>query len=114
MIAPMPKKVGIIGAGVIGDFHAEALNAMHGAELVAAYARRDERAQAFAQAHGCSAYSDLGQFLAHEGMDVVTVASVSGAHLDHVEAAAQGRETYYLRKAIGGDHRTDRPDDSNL
>ena len=100
MIAPMPKKVGIIGAGVIGDFHAEALNAMPGAELVAAYARRDERAQAFAQAHGCSAYSDLGQFLAHEGMDVVTVASVSGAHLDHVQAAAQAGKHIICEKPL--------------
>jgi predicted dehydrogenase len=99
MIAPMPKKVGIIGAGVIGDFHAEALNAMPGAQLVAAYARRDERAQAFAQAHGCSAYSDLGQFLAHEGMDVVTVASVSGAHLDHVQAGRSGRGNILFAKS---------------
>ena len=85
---------------MIGDFHAEALKAMHGAELVAAYARRDERAQAFAKVHGCSPYSDLGQFLAHEGMDVVTVASVSGAHLDHVQAAAQAGKHIICEKPL--------------
>ena len=74
MIAPMPHRVGIIGAGVIGDFHAEALKAMPGAELVAAYARRSEKADSFAQQHGCAGYSDLDLFLAHEGMSVVTVA----------------------------------------
>ena len=53
MIAPATQKVGIIGAGVIGDFHAEALKAMPGAELVAAYARKEDKANAFAQQHGC-------------------------------------------------------------
>ena len=32
-------KIGIIGAGVIADFHAQAIQAMDGAELVAAFAR---------------------------------------------------------------------------
>ena len=59
MIAPATQKIGIIGAGVIGDFHAEALKAMPGAELVAAYARKEEKANAFAQQHGCVGYSDL-------------------------------------------------------
>ena len=100
MIAPMPYKVGIIGAGVIGDFHAEAINAMHGAELVAAYARRDERAQAFAQAYSCAGYSDIEQFLAHKDMRVVTVASVSGAHLAHVEAAAKAGKHIICEKPL--------------
>ena len=36
-------KIGIIGAGVIADFHAQAIQAMSGAELVAAYAKKKVR-----------------------------------------------------------------------
>ena len=100
MIAPAAQKVGIIGAGVIGDFHAEALKAMTGAELVAAYARRDDKANRFAEQHGCLGYSDLDQFLAHEGMSVVTVASVSGVHLQHVEAAAKAGKHIICEKPL--------------
>ena len=100
MIAPAPQKVGIIGAGVIGDFHAEALKAMPGAELVAAYARKEEKANTFAQQHGCVGYSDLDQFLAHEEMSVVTVASVSGVHLEHVEAAARAGKHIICEKPL--------------
>ena len=100
MIAPATQKVGIIGAGVIGDFHAEALKAMPGAELVAAYARKDDKANAFAQQHGCVGYSDLDQFLAHEDMSVVTVASVSGVHLEHVEAAARAGKHIICEKPL--------------
>ena len=38
-------RVGIIGAGVIADFHAQALQAMENTELVAAYARNQEKAE---------------------------------------------------------------------
>ena len=50
-------KVGIIGAGVIADFHAQALQAMEGAELVAVFARKEDKAQSFAQKYACSACS---------------------------------------------------------
>ena len=81
-------KIGIIGAGVIADFHAQAIQAMEGAELVAAFARKDDKAQAFADKYGCSGYSDLNEFLRHPEMEVVTICSVSGAHLEHATAAA--------------------------
>tara|TARA_B100001027_G_scaffold201128_1_gene160951 strand:- start:791 stop:1852 length:1062 start_codon:yes stop_codon:yes gene_type:complete len=81
-------KVGIIGAGVIADFHAQALQAMEGAELVAIYARKEDKAQSFAQKYACSGYSELDDFLRNDPMEVVTVASVSGLHLEHVQAAA--------------------------
>lgn len=93
-------KVGIIGAGVIADFHARALQAMEGAELVAAYARRDEKAQAFAGEHGCAGYSDLDAFLAHPEMDAVTICSVSGAHLEHATAAARAGKHIICEKPL--------------
>ena len=82
-------KVGIIGAGVIADFHAQALQAIQSVELVAAYARNQDKADSFSQNYGCSGYSDLDEFLKHPGMDVVTIGSVSGVHLEHATAAAQ-------------------------
>ena len=81
-------RVGIIGAGVIADFHAQALQAMQGVELVAAFARNPDKASAFGAKYGCAGYSDLERFLRHQGMNVVTVGSVSGVHLEHVRSAA--------------------------
>ena len=81
-------KIGIIGAGVIADFHAQAIQSMEGAELVAAFARKEDKANAFSSKYGCQGYSDLDTFLAHPDMQVVTICSVSGAHLEHATAAA--------------------------
>jgi len=93
-------KIGIIGAGVIADFHAQAIQAMEGVELVAAFARREERANEFASQYACAAYSDLDAFLAHEGLDVVSISSVSGAHLEHVSAAAKAGKQVICEKPL--------------
>ncbi len=93
-------RVGIIGAGVIADFHAQALQAMENTELVAAYALNQEKAELFAQKYGCLAYSDLNEFIKHEGLDVVTIGSVSGVHLDHVSLAARAGKHIICEKPL--------------
>ena len=93
-------KVGIIGAGVIAHFHAQALQAMDNTELVAAYARNQEKADLFSQKYRCYAYSDLEQFIQHSGMDVVTIGSVSGVHLDHVSVAAKAGKHIICEKPL--------------
>jgi predicted dehydrogenase len=93
-------KVGIIGAGVIADFHAQAIGAMENTELVAAFARKPERANAFGQNYQCQGYSELDEFLNHPGMDVVTVCSVSGVHLEHVTAAARAGKHIICEKPL--------------
>lgn len=99
----MPEKIykiGIIGAGVIADFHAQAIQAMDNAQLVGAYARRQQKADSFSLQYGCKGYSDLSDFLAHEDMDVVTIASVSGVHLEHVSAAAHAGKHIICEKPL--------------
>lgn len=93
-------KIGIIGAGVIADFHAQAIQAMDGAELVAAFARKEDKASAFSTKYGCQGYSDLDTFLAHPDMQVVTICSVSGAHLDHATAAANAGKHIICEKPL--------------
>ena len=93
-------KVGIIGAGVIADFHAQALQSMANTELVAAFARNQGKADSFSQKYGCTGYSDLNAFLAHPEMKIVTIGSVSGVHLEHVSAAAQAGKHIICEKPL--------------
>ena len=44
-------KIGILGAGVIADFHALTIQAMSDAQLVCAYARSKEKADALSLIH---------------------------------------------------------------
>ena len=93
-------KFGIVGAEMIAEFHAKAIAAITNAELVAVVALREEQALAFAQAHGCQAYTDLTPFVANDGLDVVTICSPSGAHLDPTIAAAEAGKHVICEKPL--------------
>ena len=83
---------GIVGCGMIADFHAKSIKAMRGGHLECVFSRNPENAQRVADEYGCTAYSDYKEFLAHPGLDIVTIATPSGAHLDPcVDAANAGK-----------------------
>jgi len=85
---------------MIAEFHARAIAAMADAQLVAVCSRRDETAIEFAARHGCAAYTDYDSFLAHEGLDVVTICTPSGAHLERVERAGAAGKHVICEKPL--------------
>ena len=93
-------RYGIVGAGMIAEFHARAIAAMHDAELVAVFARRPESAAALTSTYGGAAYGDYDQFLAHDGLDIVTICTPSGAHLEPAAAAARAGKHVICEKPL--------------
>ncbi len=91
---------GIVGLGLIADFHARAIQAMTGAQLVACCSRRQEKADAFAQKYGCAGYGTLDAFLSHSDLDIVTVCTPSGYHLEPALAAAQANKHLVVEKPL--------------
>ena len=80
-------KIGIYGAGMISEVHARALASIENVELVGVYARSEEKARAFADRYHCRAfYGDAQDFF--KAIEVVTVTSPSGFHLEPTEMAA--------------------------
>lgn len=71
---------GIIGCGVIGRLHAEAITSLPDAQLVAVADIIPELAQKLAEAFHVTPYSDFQQMLAREQLDVVDVCTPSGMH----------------------------------
>jgi UDP-N-acetyl-2-amino-2-deoxyglucuronate dehydrogenase len=83
---------GIVGAGVIGPTHAEAIDLVPGARLAAVTDVAPERAKALAEAYGCAAEPDLAALLSRADVDVVSVCVPSGLHAEvAVQAAAAGK-----------------------
>lgn len=93
-------KFGIIGAGMIAHFHAQAVEAMEGGELHSVYGRRPEAAGKLGQEFDCLAYSDLDAFLNDPELDIVTIATPSGAHLEPAVAAAQAGKHVICEKPL--------------
>src|SRR5579875_571129 len=73
-------RFGIIGTGVIGPTHAEAIRSLPGAALVAVADIVPATAQKLAEKYGIHAYTDAREMLARERLDVVNICVPSGMH----------------------------------
>lgn len=91
---------GIVGCGMVANFHAQAIEAMKGGHLECVFSRNRDNAQKVADTFGCAAYTDYPSFLTHSGLDIVTVATPSGAHLEPAEAAAKAGKQIICEKPI--------------
>lgn len=88
----MTNGFGIIGTGMIAHFHAKAIAAIPGAQLVGCYDRIPGRASQFGQEYGCLGDDDFEAFLKNPAIQIVTICTPSGAHLEPaVEAARAGK-----------------------
>lgn len=93
-------RFGIVGAGVISAFHAEAIRGVADAELTAVCDQDEARAREFAARHGIVAYAGLDQFLAEAPVDAVTVATPTGLHADVAIPAARAGKHVLCEKPL--------------
>jgi len=91
---------GIIGGGMIANFHAQAIQVMKSGQLGAIYTRNPQKAEALALQYKCKAYSDLNDLLADKSIDIVTIATPSGAHLEPTIAAAKAGKHIICEKPL--------------
>jgi UDP-N-acetyl-2-amino-2-deoxyglucuronate dehydrogenase len=83
---------GIVGLGLIAEFHARAIKAMEKGKLVACYSRSQAKADAFSKKYNCTGYSTMKEFCSHPGLNVVTICTPSGMHLEpSLEIAKAGK-----------------------
>jgi len=93
---------GIIGCGMIAEFHVRAINEIEGARVVAAYSRSKTNAEKIAGLAGteCRIYDDLTEMLKHPEVDVVCVCTPSGAHMEPAVQAAQAGKHVVVEKPL--------------
>src|SRR4029078_4410322 len=95
---------GIVGCGMISNFHARAIADVRGAKLVACFDTREPAAAKCAADNSCKAYTDLDAMLADPKVQIVTVATPSGAHMEPAVAAAPGGEQWVVGKLVEVQH----------
>lgn len=88
----------IVGTGMISRFHARAIADVRGAKLIACYSMAG--AKEFAEEVGCTPYDDLKQMLADPAVDVVTIATPSGVHMEPAVAAARAGKHVIVEKPL--------------
>jgi predicted dehydrogenase len=90
----------IVGAGVIGEAHAKALDSLEGSELVAVADVVPGLAEALASPRGADASEDLQQVLARDDVDAVSICVPSGLHAEIAVAALEAGKHVLIEKPI--------------
>lgn len=94
------KGFGIIGLGMIAEFHAQAIEHMTDARLIAGFDPIKEKVENFSRKHDCIGYSNLEDFLNNPDIDICTIATPSGFHLDGAVAAARKGKHIIVEKPL--------------
>ena len=91
---------GIVGCGMISHFHAKAIGEIRGAKFVACFDNRIESANRLADEYGATAYASLAEMLDDPAVDVVTICTPSGAHMEPAVAAAKAGKHLIIEKPL--------------
>lgn len=93
-------RYGIVGCGVIGPTHAEAVAGLADADLVAFCDVIPDRAAKLAERFGGTAYDILGEMLARERLDLVSICTPSGYHGEHACAVMRAGAHVLVEKPM--------------
>lgn len=91
---------GIVGCGLIAKFHSKAVADIRNAKVAACYDMVPAAADRLAAEIGCNAYHDLDAMLADPGVDIVTICTPSGAHMEPAVAAAKAGKHVIVEKPL--------------
>ena len=96
----MPVGFALVGTGMISHFHAQALDAIRGAKLVACFDHIPKYAHAFANENACAAYDSLKDLLSDPAVDIVNICTPSGSHMEPALAAANAGKHVVVEKPL--------------
>ena len=96
----MSLGVGIVGCGMIANFHAKAIADAGNAHLVGCFNRSTDKANAFASEHGGKVYETFEEMISDPDVHALSICTPSGAHLDPAVAGAQAGKHILIEKPL--------------
>ncbi len=95
-----PIGFAIAGAGMIAKHHARAILATPDARLVSVFARDAAKRDEFAAQHRCTSAASLAALVGDPAVQVVVIATPSGAHAEQATAAAAAGKHVLCEKPL--------------
>ncbi len=92
-------RVGLLGAGRIGNVHAQAISAHLDSELVAVSDAFEDNAQALAKTYGCEVRSSF-EIISDTSIDAVLIATPTDTHSDLIEASVAAGKAVLCEKPV--------------
>jgi len=91
---------GIVGAGLIADFHARAISDIPNAKLIGCCDAVLLRAEKLAEKYSCRAFASYEEMFKDSDINVVTIATPSGLHMEPSIAAAKAGKHVICEKPL--------------
>ena len=91
---------GIAGCGMIAAYHAEAVQDIDGAEVVATWDIAEDPARELAEKHDVDWYTDYDAFIGRDDLDVVNICGPSGTHGSAGVPAARAGKHVIVEKPL--------------
>jgi len=91
---------GIVGAGLIADFHARAIADIPNAKLIACCDEISAKAQKLAEKYSCQAFESYEDVFDKTEIDIATIATPSGLHMEPALAAAKAGKHVICEKPL--------------
>ncbi|MBM4048289.1 MAG: Gfo/Idh/MocA family oxidoreductase [Planctomycetes bacterium] len=91
---------GLVGCGMIAEFHAKAISEIAKAKLVAVSDCIPASAERMGKAYGVPFYSDYNEMVKRDDVHIVNICTPSGAHMEPALAAAKARKHVAVEKPL--------------
>jgi len=91
---------GIVGAGLIADFHARAIGDLANAKFVGCCDKIAERSEQLAAKYGAKSFASYEEMVQSDDINIVTIATPSGFHLEPTIAAAKANKHVICEKPV--------------
>jgi len=92
--------VGIVGCGMISEFHADAINKIPGAKVAAFCDNVKAAAEARAAQFGGEVYTSVYELVKNPDIDIISICTPSGMHLESALAAANAKKHVIVEKPL--------------
>ncbi len=93
-------KIGIVGCGTIADIQAQAIIKSENAELQSVYSRTSENSKKCGEKFKVNWFDDWEKFITDPGLDIVSICTPNGNHLEYGEKAAEAGKHVIVEKPI--------------
>jgi len=93
-------RFGIVGAGVIADFHARVIAELDNCELVGVCDGGSGRARKLAKKYNCQVFADYKKIARSNDIDILSIATPSGLHAEPAIAAAENSKHVICEKPL--------------
>lgn len=96
----MSLGVGIVGCGMIADFHAKAIQDTQGLHVAGATSRNRSSAEKFAESFPCTIHDSVEAMVADPEIQMVAICTPSGAHREPAVVAAEAGKHVVVEKPL--------------